>query len=136
MLGGLARSPQVLRMAQTMPTLTASHLLTDLHEIKARRGEPPWSDKVVISDGFTVSAICQPPGYANDRHYHIRDECWFVAEGEIIWHFDGGRDVHAKVGDFVFAPKGAFHLIEPVGDRPSIRIAISVTGEPHRYAGD
>lgn len=123
-------------MARTKPRLTAALLSTSLGSIQQDRGEPPWSDRVAVGDEFTVSAICQSPGTANDRHYHIRDECWYVANGEIIWHFEGGCDVHARAGDFVFAPKNTFHLIEPVGDGPSIRIAVGVTGEPHRHERD
>ena len=120
-------------MAETASTLSASLLSARLDEIKARHGDPPWSERVVISDEITVTVICQPPGHPNDRHFHIRDECWYVAEGELVWHFDSGEEVHVKAGDFVFAPKNDYHLIVPAGDQPSIRVAISVTGEPHRH---
>ena len=123
-------------MTRPKPRLSTALLNASLDSIRQDRGEPPWSDNVVVSDEFTVNAIYQSPGTANDRHYHIRDECWYVAKGEIIWHFEGGRDVHARAGDFVFAPKNTFHLIEPVGDGPSIRIGVGVTGEPHRHERD
>ena len=120
-------------MVSSMPTLSGAQLTTTLAQIKARHGGAPWHERVIITDEFTLTVICQPARHPNDRHYHIRDECWFVAEGEISWTFEGGTVVHARAGDFVFAPKHTFHLIQPAGDGPSIRVAVSVTGEPHRH---
>ena len=120
-------------MATEIAVLSPALLSASLEEIKKRNGEPPWSDRVIVSDEFTVSAICQPSGFEGDRHSHFKDECWFVAEGEIIWNMGGGQRIHAKAGDFVLAPKKTWHLIEPTGDGPSIRLAISVTGEAHRH---
>ncbi len=120
-------------MAIETSTLGGARFGVSLDELKTRNGEPPWHERVVISDDVTVTAICQPPGHECDRHYHYKDECWYVAEGDIVWNFGNGEQVHAKAGDFVFAPKHTWHLIEPTGDGPSIRIAISVTGEPHRH---
>ena len=119
----------VIETAVLSPALMSA----SLEEVKRRNGEPPWSDRVIISDEFTVTAICQPAGLQGDRHYHFKDECWFVAEGEIIWNMGDDVRIHAKAGDFVLAPKHTWHLIQPVGDGPSIRVAISVTGEPHRH---
>ena len=122
----------VIETAVLSPALMSA----SLEEVKRRNGEPPWSDRVIICDEFTVTAICQPPGFQGDRHYHFKDECWFVAEGEIIWNMGDEVRIHAKAGDFVLAPKNTWHLIEPVGDGPSIRVAVSVTGEPHRHDPD
>ena len=72
----------VIETAVLSPALMSA----SLEEVKRRNGEPPWSDRVIISDEFTVTAICQPAGLQGDRHYHFKDECWFVAEGEIIWN--------------------------------------------------
>lgn len=123
-------------MATKTAVLSSACLGVALDEIKARNGPPPWTEKIVISNEVTVTAICQPSGHAGDRHYHYKDECWYVAEGEITWNFSTGERVQAKAGDFVFAPQRTWHLIEPTGNGPSIRIAISVTGEPHRYDPD
>ena len=120
-------------MATEVAVLSPTLMSTSLEEIKQRNGEPPWHDRVIISNEFVVTAICQPAGHKGDRHYHFKDECWFVAEGEIIWNMGDGQRIHAKVGDFILAPKNTWHLIEPTGDGPSIRVAVSVTGEPHRH---
>ncbi|MCY3801484.1 MAG: cupin domain-containing protein [Chloroflexi bacterium] len=123
-------------MAIETAVLSPALMSASLEEVKRRNGEPPWSARVVINDEFTISAICQPSGFECDRHYHYKEECWFIAEGEIIWNMGDDVRIHAKAGDFVLAPKNTWHLIEPVGDGPSIRVAVSVTGEPHRHDPD
>jgi mannose-6-phosphate isomerase-like protein (cupin superfamily) len=111
-------------------------LSTSIDEVKARRGPPPWSERVVACEQFMLTVICQAPGHPNVSHFHIVDECWYVAEGEIIWTFDDEREVHAGPGDIVFAPRGSFHHIQPVGDETTIRIGIVLTDEPHRLERD
>ena len=100
-------------MATKTAVLSSTCLGLSLDELKARNGPPPWNEKIVISDELTVTAICQPSGHECDRHYHYKDECWYVAEGEVTWKFGTGEQVQAKAGDFVFAPQRTWHLIEP-----------------------
>jgi quercetin dioxygenase-like cupin family protein len=109
-------------------------LTTRLAELKERKGPPPWVERVVVTDQFTVTAICQPPGHPNDHHYHIYDEAWIIAEGELSWQYEHSPEPHVvRAGDVVFAPKNLWHHIEVLGDKPAIRVAVSVTGEFHRY---
>ena len=120
-------------MPQISPLAVGNHCIS-LEEIKKQYGPPPWGHRVVITDQMTGTVICQAPGHPNDKHYHIYDEWWVVLEGEIHWEMEGQSEpVRAKVGDFVFAPKNHFHHIHVVGDKPAIRLAISVTGEGHRH---
>ena len=107
-----------------------------LEEVKERQGDPPWHERVVACEQFMLTVICQNPGHRNDRHFHPVDECWYVAEGEIVWHFEDRQDIHAKAGDLVFAPRNTFHLIEPIGNETTIRIGIVLTDEPHRLERD
>lgn len=121
-------------MADRKSTLHPGLFSIGLEEIKRRRGAPPWGERVVVSDQITGTVICQAPGTPNDRHYHIYDEWWVVLEGEIHWEIEGEAEpVRAKAGDFVYVPKNTFHHIHVKGDRPAIRLAVSVTGEGHRH---
>jgi quercetin dioxygenase-like cupin family protein len=121
-------------MAVALPTLHAGALVASLAEIKARHGAPPWSERLVGNDRCTTTVICQPPGHSNDWHYHIVDEWWMIAEGELAWEIEGVQAPHhVKAGDFIYVPAGHFHLIHVLGDQPAIRIAVSYTGEPHRH---
>lgn len=105
-----------------------------LEEIKRTKGAPPWSEKIVVNDQIVGTIICQPPGHQTDRHFHLTDEWWFVIEGEIDWEIEGrGEVIHARAGDFVFAPANHFHHIQPTGSTASIRLAITPPGEFHRH---
>lgn len=122
-------------MATVAPTvLSQDHLAATVDEIIARRGDGKWSERVVVSDKFVLTVIHQPPGTPNDHHYHHEDECWIIYKGELTWQYEHHPEpVHVKAGDIVFAPKGLWHHIEPIGSENTVRIACSVTGEFHRY---
>ena len=117
-----------------IPVLNAQNLTGRLSEIKARNGDPPWGEVIAEGDEFRVVAICQAPGHENDYHYHKDAECWYIAEGEMSWLFEGQAEpLRVSAGDFVFAPKYTWHHIEVLGDKPAIRIAVTRVGEMHRY---
>ena len=124
--------------AVVAPTLNREKgLRVHIEEIKARRGPAPWSERIVMNDRYVVTVICQNPGHQNDWHYHLVDECWSIYEGELSWTIEGEAEpIHVKAGDWILAPGNCFHLIKVHGDQPSIRIAISYTGEYHRHDRD
>jgi quercetin dioxygenase-like cupin family protein len=105
-----------------------------VEDLKERRGPAPWVERIAVNDRFVVTVICQEPGHRNDWHYHLTEECWYVHEGELSWTIEGEPEpVRAGPGEWVLAPANRFHLIEVRGDRPAIRVAVSVAGEPHRH---
>jgi mannose-6-phosphate isomerase-like protein (cupin superfamily) len=104
-----------------------------LEEIKKSKGSAPWVEKLVVNEQMSGTLICQPAGHKTDTHYHLTDEWWIVVEGEIIWEIEGHAPVHAKAGDFVYAPARHYHHIKPTGTGPSIRLAITPAGEFHRH---
>jgi quercetin dioxygenase-like cupin family protein len=117
--------------------LRPGQLKVAIEELKARRGDPPWVERIVDNDHFAVTVICQAPGHANDRHFHVTQECWYVHEGELSWTIEGEEDpVHVVAGEWILAPADRFHLIQVHGERPAIRVAVSVAGEPHRHERD
>jgi len=114
--------------------LDSNTLTARIAEIKERKGPAPWAERVVVSDEFAITVICQAPGHPNDHHYHQHDEAWFIAEGELSWQYEHDQEPHrVKAGDVVFGPKDLWHHIEVLGDKPAIRVGISVAGEFHRY---
>ena len=120
--------------ATVMGLLGTDKLHARVEDIKRAKGQAPWVEKVVVNDQVVGTLICQPPGHATDRHYHLVDEWWIVMEGEIEWEIEGhGEVVRARAGDLVFAPAKHYHHIRPTGDRPSIRLAITPAGEFHRH---
>ena len=122
-------------MAIAVPTvLSKDSLKATVEEIKAKHDSGKWAERILLSDKFSLTVIHQPPGTPNDTHYHHEDECWFIYQGELTWQFEHHPEpVRVKAGDIVFAPKELWHHIEPVGTENTIRIAVSVTGEFHRY---
>ncbi len=105
-----------------------------LADAKSRHGDPPWAERVVLTDEMQGTLICQSPGHPNDKHYHNHDEWWLVMEGEIHWEVEGQSEpVKARAGSFVFVPKRHYHHIHVKGDKPAIRLAISVAGETHLH---
>ena len=122
-------------MATTMPAglLGAETLHARVEDIKRRKGAAPWVEKVVVNEQMSGTLICQPPGHGTDRHYHLTDEWWVVLEGEIDWEIEGQPVIHARAGDFVYAPAMHYHHIKPAGSGASIRLAITPPGEFHRH---
>lgn len=121
-------------MSARMPILAIGRLQVGLEDLKKRRGDPPWSETVVLGDDVQAFLICQAPGHPNDTHYHHHDEWWIVFQGEIDWYIEGEPEpIRARAGDFVFGAKHRWHHLEPVGVEPTIRIAVNARGEFHRY---
>ena len=120
--------------ATVTPTLNPQQLSLSIEDLKARHGEPPWSERIVVNNHYAITVICQNPGHQNDWHYHLADECWSIYEGELSWTLEGQDEpIHVKAGDWILAPANTFHYIQVHGDKPSIRIAVTPAGEYHRY---
>ena len=121
----------------TVPTVTVlskDNLKATVEEVKSRKGGGKWGERVVATDRFSMTVIHQPPGTPNDHHYHLEDEIWYIYQGELTWQYEHHPEpVHVKAGDIIFAPKNLWHHIEPIGTEDTIRIAVTPTGEFHRY---
>ena len=116
------------------PVLRPGSVKVAVEQLKAGRGEPPWVERIVVNDRFAVTVICQAPGHQNDWHYHLTEEAWYIHEGELSWTLEGEPEpVHVTAGEWILAPANRFHFIQVHGDRPAIRVAVSVAGEPHRH---
>jgi mannose-6-phosphate isomerase-like protein (cupin superfamily) len=122
-------------MALNNPILDATLNGINLDDIKRQMGPAPWAHTVVLADHVTGVVICQNAGQENDRHCHDYDEWWIVLEGEIDWIIEGREEspVRAKAGHFVYVPALTFHTIEPKGDGPSVRVAVTLPGTGHLH---
>ncbi len=106
-----------------------------LEAIKAARGEPPWSVRLIETERMWANLHCQAPGQGNREHYHETDEWWVVLEGELEWSLGGQDYFRARQGDIVFAAKNVSHHIRVVGDKPALRLAVGMPGHSHIYEG-
>ena len=84
-------------MTERVPLLEVGKLLAGLEDLKAKKGEPPWSDPVVLTDDIQAFIICHAPGHRNDTHYHLHDEWWVVRQGEIDWYIED-EPAHPRQG--------------------------------------
>src|SRR5215207_3934227 len=80
------------KRAPAMPVLNIENLKTSIEEIKAMGGAPPWNKILVRNDRLTATFIYQLPGTKNDHHYHLEDEWWYIAEGELAWEMEGAEE--------------------------------------------
>ena len=117
-----------------IPLLELGSLQSRLPELIAKKGEPPWSEALVLTDDIQAFIICHPPGQPNDTHYHLHDEWWVVLQGEIDWYIEDepGRSTRAPATSSS-APRIAGTTSSRSGTGPSIRVAINARGEFHRY---
>lgn len=107
---------------------------TSLDDIKSQMGDGSWAVRVVYNDRFGGVLIKQNPGEGNRLHYHGQaDECWVILEGEWEWYIEGVGTRRVSVNDIVVVQKGTNHKITCVGDKPAIRLAITMPDVDHVY---
>ncbi len=75
-------------MAVRVPLMETGRPWPAWRSCRARKGPPPWSDALVLTDDIQAFIICHPPGQPNDTHYHLHDEWWVVLQGEIDWYIE------------------------------------------------
>jgi len=94
-----------------------------------------WSKRLVDTENNSATLIHQLPGEGNRNHYHPDwNEWWFIIDGQWEWNIEGKKIIVEK-DDIVFIPKGKFHHITAVGNKPAIRLAVSRSDVAHVYTG-
>lgn len=77
---------------------------------------------------FAVFEGSVDPQVGPPLHRHReQDEWWYIIEGQFLFEVDG-KQVHAGVGDVVFAPKGSCHTFQNIGSTPARAITTVVPG--------
>ena len=95
-----------------------------------------WSKRLINTESNSMTLISQQPGEGNRRHYHPDwNEWWYIIDGQWEWEIEGEEKI-VKKGDVVFMPKGKWHKITAVGDRPAIRMAVSREDVVHAYSDE
>ena len=67
-------------MAVAFRCSKSGKLQARLDDLIATKGEPPWSETMMIYDDMQAFFIANPPGHPTDTHYHHHDEWWIVYE--------------------------------------------------------
>lgn len=106
--------------------------LTRLADLKAKHwGKTNWSE-LVIDDGNTKAyVICAAPGSKVARHLFADSPAWWVViEGRIRFEIEYPENnwqvIEARKGSYVFVPERHLHALEVVGDRPAIRLEVTL----------
>jgi mannose-6-phosphate isomerase-like protein (cupin superfamily) len=77
---------------------------------------------------FTVFEGVTQPLQGPPLHRHKgQDEYWYIVEGQFRFEVDG-REIYARTGDTVFAPRGSSHTFQNVGDTPGRTITTAIPG--------
>jgi mannose-6-phosphate isomerase-like protein (cupin superfamily) len=106
-----------------------------LSDLKKKMGKGSWAVRVIYNDIFGGVLIKQNPGEGNRLHCHRKaDESWVILEGEWEWYIEGIGTKKVSVNDIVVVRKGDKHKITCVGDKPAIRLAITMPDVDHVYA--
>jgi quercetin dioxygenase-like cupin family protein len=75
-----------------------------------------------VFEGHTAP-LQGPPLHRHPDH----DESWFILEGEYRFEVNG-REIRARAGDTVFAPRGSVHTFQNVGTGPGRTLTTVVPG--------
>ena len=95
----------------------------------------PITIAIINTENNSATLISQLPGEGNRLHYHPDwNEWWYIVEGEWDWEIEG-EIFRVKKGDVVFIEKNKLHRITAVGNKPAVRLAVSIDLMPHIYPG-
>lgn len=77
---------------------------------------------------FTVFEGRTAPLQGPPLHRHPdHDESWFILEGAYRFEVNG-REIYARAGDTVFAPRGSVHTFQNIGTGPGRTLTIVAPG--------
>ena len=75
-----------------------------------------------VFEGYT-RPLQGPPLHRHRSH----DEWWYILEGEYKFEVDG-REIYARAGDTVFAPRGSVHTFQNIGTQSGRTLTTAVPG--------
>jgi mannose-6-phosphate isomerase-like protein (cupin superfamily) len=115
----------------------AANTTRDALVLKAGEGRPVHvlGNEVIIKissrdtgGAFTVFEGQTGPMQGPPLHRHsAQDEWWYIVEGEYRFEVDG-REIYARAGDTVFAPRGSVHTFQNIGMKPGRTVTTVVPG--------
>ena len=104
--------------------------------VKSKPIKESWSHTLINSDSNSATLIGQLPGEGNRMHFHPDwNEWWYIIEGQWEWNIEGQLKKINK-GEVVFIEKNRKHKIKAIGDKMSIRLAVSRYDVDHVYVDE
>jgi quercetin dioxygenase-like cupin family protein len=94
-----------------------------------KAGGDATGERFAVSEAIFTKLAEPPP------HVHLaEDEAWYVIEGGLTFSV-GGEVLHARAGDFVFAPRGVAHTFT-VESEPTRALVITSPSGFERFVAD
>jgi quercetin dioxygenase-like cupin family protein len=109
-----------------------------LTEILAKhQGQASWNEPVVHDDLLHADYIQMAPGGKTPRRFHPDNRAWWIVQdGQIKFTIDGQEPILASKGALVQVPYRNVYSMETVGDKPSLRLEVTVTNATTMYPID
>ena len=108
---------------------------TKLADLKAKhKGQTTWRDLIVDDGRLTGEYFSAAPGTKVTPRFHPDTREWFaVVEGEVRVEIEGQEPFTATRGSLVNIPRQTIYSLETIGNAPSLRFAVNVTGAKTLY---
>ena len=112
--------------------------VTRLSELRSKHAsEQNWTETVVSDNLFHADYISMAPGAKTPRRFHQDNRAWWmVQEGQIRFTIEGQEPFIASKGFLVQVPHRLVYSMETVGDKPSLRVEVTVANSNTMYPLD
>lgn len=112
--------------------------LTKVSELRSKHaGDQNWTETVVSDNLFHADYISMAPGAKIPRRFHPDNRAWWIVQdGQIRFTIEGQEPFVASKGFLVQVPHRLAYSMETVGDRPSLRLEVTVANSNTMYPID
>jgi len=112
--------------------------LTKVSELRSKHaGEQNWTETVVSDNLFHADYISMAPGAKTPRRFHPDNRAWWIVQdGQIRFTIEGQEPFVASKGFLVQVPHRLAYSMETVGERPSLRLEVTVANSNTMYPID
>jgi mannose-6-phosphate isomerase-like protein (cupin superfamily) len=109
-----------------------------LAELRAKHeGQKSWTETVVSDELFHADYISMAPGEKTPRRFHPDNRAWWVVQdGQVRFTIEGQEPFVASKGFLVQVPHRLAYSMETVGDKPSLRLEVTITNSNTMYPID
>jgi len=140
--GGGGRPAQATAWAQkplTAPGWTAPNKpiwkLADI--LAAHKGKSAWTETVVSDQLLHADYISMAPGEKTLAHFNADNrDTFIVQDGQIKFTIEGQEPFVAGKGFMVDVPYRNIYSMETVGDKPALRLEVTVANSRYDYPSD
>jgi quercetin dioxygenase-like cupin family protein len=112
--------------------------ITKLSGLLAKHaGEMNWTETVVGDGLFHGDYISMAPGEKTPRRFHPDNRAWWIVQdGQIRFTIEGQEPFIASKGFLVQAPHRNVYSMQTVGDKPSLRLEVTIANSNTMYPID